>query len=223
MLQESVEKNHERVLGMSGSGTISVESSEIAQSGSFDLTMRKPDSVLVKIEGPFGIDVGSALVTREKLLFYYSFQNRLVEGPTNAANLDKIFHIPLNFDDVLNLFTGGFFLSEDRTDPSVFTIEEDQFVLKYNSYNGTRTYWIDPQTMQIVKIHHLDGNGKLALEQLFSNFETVNGVVVPRYIRVTMMRERRRVSIAYSDLVMNPSYLDFRFDVPQNASRSRLK
>lgn len=223
MLQESVENNHARVKGLSGSGTISFESPEMAQSGSFELTVKKPDSILVRIEGPFGIDVGSALVTRERLFLYNSFQNRLMEGPTNAGNFEKFLHIPLNFDDMVNLFTGGFFLSDDRSTPSEFSVEDDQFVLTYERYDGTRRYWVDPQTKQIVKIHYVDGNGKLAVEQIFSRFETVNDVKVPYYIRVTMMKERRRVSIAYSDLVINPPYLDFQFDVPPNASRSLLR
>jgi len=223
MIQERVSENHSRVSALRGSGTISVETPEIAQSGSFDLTLRKPDSLLVKIEGPFGIDVGSAMVTRERFSFYYSFQNRLLEGPTNPENLSKVFHIPIDFDDVLNLFTGGFFLPEDRGDPSTFSIENDEFVLTYDRYAGTRRYWVDPRTMQIIRIQHLDADGKLALEQIFSKFQMFDGVTVPQYVRVTMMRDRRRVSIAYSDLAVNPADLKFFFDVPKNASRARLQ
>jgi len=223
MLQERVSENQTRVRTLRGTGTISVETSDMAQSGSFELTLRKPDSVLVKIEGPFGIDVGSALVTRNRFAFYYSFQNRLVEGPTNPANLSRVFQIPIDFDDVLNLFTGGFFLSEDRANPSDFSIEDEEFVMTYSSYTGTRRYWVDSQKMQIVKIQHLDGNGTLVLEQLFTKFQTMDGVTVPQYVRVTMVKERRRVSIAYSGIVINPPDLEFFFDVPRNASRARLQ
>lgn len=223
MLQERVSENQQRVKALTGTGTISIETSEMAQSGSFELTLKKPDSVLVKIEGPFGIDVGSALVTRNRFAFYYSFQNRLVEGPTNSANLSRVFQIPIDFDEVLNLFTGGLFHSEDRANPSDFSVEDEEFVMTYNSYTGTRKYRVDSQTMQIVKIQHFDGSGRLVLEQLFSKFQTLDGVTVPQYVRVTMVKERRRVSIAYSNLFINPSRLEFLFDVPRNASRARLK
>ncbi len=223
MIQERVTGNHWRVTALSGSGTISVETPEIAQSGSFDLVLRKPDSLLVKIEGPFGIDVGSALVTREKFSFYYSFQNRLVEGPTNPENLSKLFHIPIDFDDVLNLFAGGFFLREDRGGPLSFSVEKEEFVLTYGGYTGTRRYWVDPQSMQIVRIHHLDSSGRIVLEQIFSKFRTVDGVTVPQYVRVTMVKNRRRVSIAYSDVAVNPAGLKFYFDVPASASRDSLQ
>lgn len=223
LLREKVTENQRQVHALVGSGTISIETSDMAQSGSFELTLRKPDSLLVKLEGPFGIDVGSAMVTREKFSFYYSFQNRVLEGPTSAANLNKLFQIPINFEDVMNLFTGGFFLSDDDASPSEFSIEEEEFVMTYGHDSGSRRYWIDPQSMQIVKIHHLDTNGNLALEQIFSKFRTFDGVTIPQYVRVTMVKERRRVSIAYSDLTVNPAGLEFFFDVPHNASRGRLQ
>lgn len=223
IVQERVAENHLRLQALFGSGTISVETPEIAQSGSFELTLRKPDSVLVRIEGPFGIDVGSALLTRDEFFFYSSFQNRLITGPTNPENLGKILRVDLAFDDMLNLFLGGVFLSDDRGTPSSFSIEDEEFVLTYYHPRGTRRYRVDPQTLQIVKIHHLDAAGRVVLEQVFSKFRTVDGVTIPQYVRVTMHRERRRVSVAYADLLVNPSDLFFRFDVPANASRARLE
>lgn len=223
MIQTRVSGNRERVRALLGAGTISVETPEVAQSGSFDLTLKRPDSLLVRIEGPFGIDVGSAMVTREKFSFYYSFQNRLVEGPTTPENLSKLFQIPIDFDDVLNLFTGGFFLSEDRGNPSSFSVENEEFVLAYDNEAGTRRYWVDPETMQIVRINHLDAGGRLALEMLFSKFRTLDGVTIPQYVRVTAVKDRRRISIGYSDLTVNPAHLKFDFDVPTNASKARLQ
>ena len=222
-LQESVKENHARVLALLGSGTISVETPQMAQSGSFELTLRKPDSVQVKIEGPFGIDVGSALITRERFFFYYSFRNRVIEGPTSPENLSRVFQMPLEFDDVLNLFTGGIFLSEDNGTPTSFEIENDEFVMTYERYTGSRKYWLDPKTMQITKVQFFDGTGKLALEELFGTFRTEGGVTIPNYVRVTMIRERRRISISYSDLAINPPALKFSFEIPGDASRQHVQ
>lgn len=223
MVQTRVEENHRRILSLSGDGTLAIETPEMAQSGSFELTLRKPDSLLVKIEGPFGIDVGSAMVTREAFFLYNSLQNQLLVGETNPANLSRILHLQIDFDDVLDLFSGGIFLPEDRTSPSSFSIEDEQYILTFNSPTGTRRYWIEPESMQIVKIQHLDASGRLSLEQLFSRFRTVNGVTVPQYVRLTMMAERRRVSISYSDITVNPGDLRFMFQVPATASRKLLQ
>lgn len=219
-IREAVENNHQQIWALIGTGRISVESPEIAQSGSFELALRKPDSVLVKLEGPFGLDVGSALVTRDGFQFYSSFNNQLVTGSTNAQNLGRILRLDLEFDDVLNLFTGGVFMPEDRADPDDFAIEGEEFVLRYRRDGGSRAYWIDPETMLIVRVQFVDAQGRLVLEQRFSKFTTIDRITVPLYVRVTMYRDRRMVSIAYSDLSLNvPFELSFR--VPENASHIR--
>ena len=116
-VQRIVRGNYEKVHSMTGSGTISVETPETAQSGSFELFLRKPDSVLVKIEGPFGISVGSVLITREEFIFYNSLQNQLITGPVTSANLNRIFRVKLTFDELLTLFTGGSFLGQTKRPP----------------------------------------------------------------------------------------------------------
>jgi len=223
LLQEEVRQNHERVQALTGNGRIAIETPEMAQSASFELTLRKPDSLLVKIEGPFGLDVGSAMVTRTEFSLYNSMRNQRLVGSTNPSNLDRILHVQLDFDDVLNLFTGGIFLSEDRSAPSSFAIEDEEFVLTYERYDGTHRYWIDPESRQIARIQHLDSSGKLTLEQIFSDFRTIGGVTIPQRIRITLVRERRRVSVSYSDLDVNPTHLQFTFDVPSSASRRNLQ
>lgn len=223
MVQERVQENHARLRALLANGTISVETPDMAQSGAFELMLQKPDSILVRLEGPFGIDVGSALLTREKFSFYNSFNNRLVTGPTNPENLGKILRVDLEFDDVVNLFSGGVFFPADRSTPSSFSIENEEFVLTYHHDRGTRRYFVDPQTLQITTIHHLDGSGRLVLEQIFTKFRSVDGITLPQYVRVTMHRERRRVSIAYADMSVNPEKMLFRFDVPANASRARIQ
>ena len=55
---------------MIGEGKFTIETPEIAQSASFFLNLQKPDSVMLRIEGPFGIEVGAAIVTRDEFLFY---------------------------------------------------------------------------------------------------------------------------------------------------------
>lgn len=219
-IREAVAQNHGRVHALQGSGRITFETPEMAQSGSFELALLKPDSVLVRLEGPFGLDIGSALVTREEFALYDSFNNRLVTGPTNARNLSRIFRLPIEFDDVLNLFTGGIFMPQDRTDPDNSALEGDELVLRYDRADGSRIYRINPESLMIERIQFIDGSGKLVLEQRFSEFITIDGIHVPRSVRVTMHRDRRMMSISYSDLSLNIP-LQLGFHVPHNASRVR--
>ena len=52
-------------------------------SGSFSahILVRRPDSVLVRIRAPLGIEVARALITRDSLLMYDRVERVLYEGP----------------------------------------------------------------------------------------------------------------------------------------------
>lgn len=220
---KAVVANYDRVNSLFGTGILSVETPEIAQSASFEIFLRKPDSVLVRIEGPFGIDLGQALLTKTEFFFYNSMQNRLLTGPSNPGNLGRFFRIQLAFDDLVSMLTGGVFLAGDRGDPDDFGIEDDEYVFTYRHPDGVRRYWVEPESFQIVRIHHLDPRGNLLVEQTFGKFVHVGEAVLPQVVRVTMRPERRRISIAYADLSLNPSSLSFRFDVPPDAERVRVQ
>jgi hypothetical protein len=221
-LQDAVLTNHGRIHALLGSGTISIETPEIAQNVSFELTLRKPDSVMVRIEGPFGIDLGLALLTRREFFFYNSMNNQVLSGPTNAANLARVLRIQMEFDDLLNLFSGGTFLTADRGRPPEFDVIDDEYVLTYGHERGSRRYKIDPRSYQIVQIQHLDQRGMVVAEQTFGKFLTSDGTIAPQLVRALMRRERRRLSIAYADLAINPQRLDFHFDIPSDAEKVRL-
>jgi outer membrane lipoprotein-sorting protein len=221
MVQRSVKLNRERVQSLNGSGTISVETPEMAQSGSFELTLHKPDSILVSIQGPFGIHVGAALLTRTGFVFYNSMQNQLITGSVNAANMRRIFRVNLTFDELLSLFTGGSFFEGDDNSPDSVVVEDNQFVFSYGNSAGGRRYWIDPATLLIARIQHTDAQGKLVLEERFEKFRDVGDASLPRQIRLTEHVARRVVAVAFSTLAINTSGVPLVLDVPTNAERVR--
>jgi hypothetical protein len=195
----------------------------MAQSGSFELQLHKPDSVLVNVEGPFGINVGSVLLTRNSFLFYNSLQNQVVSGPVTAGNLRRIFKLELSFDELMTLFTGGNFIHEDNGEPESIGEEENQAVLVYRSGEGRRRYFVDPSTSLITRIQQLDTSGKLFLEARFERFRSTGEVSLPRHIRLIQHNARRAVSVSFSTLDVNPGRTPLVLDVPANAERIRWK
>jgi outer membrane lipoprotein-sorting protein len=218
-VHEMVRANQFRLKNVKGEGTISVETPTTAQSGSFVLMLRKPDSLLVNLRGPFGIRIGSALLTRKDFWFYSSLQNRVFMGETSPKNLSRVLHVNLTFDDLMNLFTGGVFQQEDLRSPDQTGVEDDQFTLLYKNRPGIHKYFINPQTLLITRIQNLDEEGKLLFEQRFLNFQTIDSTQVPLNIRIIQPKERRMVSVVYSDLEINQRDLEFTFSYPRNAER----
>ena len=95
------------------------------------LSLQKPDSVLINLQGPFGIKVGSALVTRTEFMFYNSIENKLITGLSSIENLNRILHMQLSFDDLLSLFGGGTFLEKDFHAPDEIQVEDHQYVFAF--------------------------------------------------------------------------------------------
>jgi len=220
-VQEIARTHHTRIQSIQGEGRISVETPEIAQSGAFILTLRKPDSVLINLQGPFGIKVGSALVTRNEFSFYNSFENQLITGSTSIENLNRILHVQLSFDDLLNIFAGGGFINEDLRSPDETRIEDDKLVFVYASHNSTRQYWIEPSSLYIQRVQFLDRSGKVTLEQSFNDFENVDGIAMPYAIRITQPKTQQMLTLTYSDIMVNVEQLQFTFTIPQNVERIR--
>jgi hypothetical protein len=218
-VQEVTRSHHASIHSMLCEGRISIETPEIAQSGSFTLTLQKPDSVLINLQGPFGIKVGSALVTRTGFLFYNSLENKLITGLSSIENLNRILHVQLSFDDLLNLFAGGTFLESDLHAPDETHIENDQFVFVFTSHQTSRKYWIDPTTLFIQKVQFLDQSGKLALEQTFDDFEDINGFAIPYTIRVFQPKARQKITFTYSEILVNTEKIHFTITIPPNAER----
>jgi len=220
-VQKISHTHHTRIQSIQGEGRISIETPEIAQSGAFILTLRKPDSVLINLQGPFGIKVGSALVTRSGFSFYNSLENKLITGSASIENLNRILHVQLSFDDLLNIFAGGGFLDDDLRSPDTTYIEEGQYVFIYTSRNSSRRYWIEPTSLYIQKIQFLDRGGKITLEQTFNDFEKVDGIPMPFAIRIAQPKTQQMLTLKYSDIMVNVEQLQFTFTIPQNAERIR--
>lgn len=216
-VQERILTHHTQIQSMMCEGRISIESPEMAQSGSFSLTLQKPDSILINLEGPFGIKVGSALITRTNFFFYNSLSNKLITGSTKKENLYRILHIQIEFDDLINLFGGGSFFNSDLHAPSEVQFDDDRFIYVYIDNNGKRQYWIDPSSLSIQKIQYLDIRGTTILEQSFKNFEEVEGIEIPFLIRLTHPKNKQTLSLSFSDVHLNTEPLCFSFTVPQNA------
>lgn len=222
-IHEAVFANQSLIQSMRAEGKVTIETPELAQTATFMLNLQKPDSVMLRIEGPFGIEVGAAIVTREEFLFYNILQNKVFTGSSKPENLSKILRVQVGFEDLLNLFSGGTFLPQDAASANEIIVEENQLVATYSDRLYKRRYWVDPNTLLIVKIQHFGADGKLFLDQRFDKHRLVGGVSIPHIVQLTLPRERRRVSISYSELALNVPPERFSIIVPINAERIRIQ
>lgn len=211
--EEVMRRVHERdrvIQTVRGNGSITIETLQASNSGSFDLHLRKPDSLRVELSGPFGIRVGTLMLAREQFLFYNWRENTVSIGQPDGRTLSSLFHLTLRFDEILQAFTGEFMGGIAGDSLISFTAEEDGYTLRYRYLDGTKEYRVDPDVFIVTSYRLLDASGRPTLIALASHVDTDTIVPMPRLLRVILPVERRSLTIAYDDLSLSdPVRCDF--------------
>ena len=215
-------------------GTISIESQEFVGTGSIDVSLKRPDSLLIKIEGPFGIDIGSMLMTVDRFTYYESHSNRVITGATTRRNIRSLLKVDLDFEGVLDLLSGISSLSRETTPPDSLSLDDDRLLLLFRNGSSTSRYWIDPDDYVVVQHDLLEnrrtepGTDDPIVETRYARFTTfehrksqavTEDVILPRSINVFAHRQKRGVALYYSKVEVNSSALDFSLKIPETAKR----
>jgi outer membrane lipoprotein-sorting protein len=216
-LIQMVGAEQQRVHSMVGEGSVTFDSPEIAGTASFDMAMKRPDSLLVRFEGPFGIDVGTLFLSRNKYLVYNSLENVVYTGTPTSSTLRAVIPFDLTYDEILNAFSGMVSLPKDPAEVSAYTIDEDRFFLSLQCGTNLCDYWIDPEYRLVTRYQVTDTQGHVLLEAQTLGVIEQDSLNVPRRIRVTFPEQGRRISISYSSLTLNGAEPSFSFSVPPNA------
>jgi hypothetical protein len=200
---QRVRERNQIIKTLKGDGTITVESPEESNSGSFDVMLKKPDSLRVEFSGPFGIHVGTLMLSRDKFLFYNSMENKVITGTPDGNTLQSMFRLKMNFEEVVRAFTGEFPMEVSNDSLIRFVVKDDQYVMTFHKDRSTVECYIDGDTFVVTAYRVLDIEGTAILTALASRFESTGDITMPTLLRVIFPKERRSVTIAYSDVQIN--------------------
>lgn len=215
-LLENVRERSARVTSLTGRGIVSFDTPELSGSASFEASMRKPDSLLVQLEGPLGIDVGTLFLSREKFVVYNSIENTVMTGNPENARLRSLIPMNLSSEEMMNAFA-GMVVAPNETDIISYRIDDEKFFLETQCGENVCRYWIDPNHLLVTRYEMRNANDAVVLAAKLSSFTTEENIAAPKRIAITMPLQRRQVTIAYSALHLNPTETDFTYKIPSNA------
>ena len=218
-VEEVMRRVHERnakIETLAADGTITVESPEASGSGSFDLNLRKPDSLLVEFNGPFGIRVGTLALSRDRFVFYNAMENTATIGKPDGKTFASLFRLRLHFDEVISAFTGEFATSAENDSLARFYVEDNRYVVKYNDGGITKEYRIDGDRFVVTSYREIGAGGKVTLTAIAEELEETDDIPMPRLIRIILPVERRSVTVAYDDIHFNTP-VECSFSLPAKA------
>jgi hypothetical protein len=213
-----VKQREAGLASMTGRGSVSFETPDRAGSAFFDLSLKKPDSLLMTFEGPFGIGAGFLFLSRQKFVMYSSLDNRVISGVPGPAAIRSVIPIDLTFDQIMDAFTGGFVLPDAV--PSRYTVDDGKFLLIYTIDGRTHSFWIDPEYDLVVKYEVHTTGGDLLLDVESSQMVRRDNLYAPRHVTVDFPDGGRHLSIHYTSLDLNAGDLSFEYTVPAGAHSS---
>ncbi|HID40418.1 MAG TPA: DUF4292 domain-containing protein [Calditrichaeota bacterium] len=171
-------------------------------SGNFDaeILINGPDSLLLSVEGPFGMDVGKVFIGRNRFIFYNQVNNQFYTGDKSIFEDRNFLHFPLKIKELRDIFGARDRFDVLRRDLS--EIRDDQYYIEAS--NGEMRYkmWFSPYYLHINRIEYYD-NDRLLFYKEYSQFKEVNGVYFPMAIDFVRPQEQQAVSIYYRDLKLN--------------------
>ncbi len=199
----NVSDRNESIRTMRGSGTITVESPDASHSGSFDVEMRKPDSVRVEIRGPFGIHAGTLMLSRDRFLFYNWMENTAVVGKPDGRTMSSVLQLRLGFDEVVHAFSGEFPAPRREDSLEQFSVDNGFYVFRYAGREGRTEYRVDGDAFVVASYRTFDTAGIPRLTMIATRIEEEGGIAMPMLLRVIMPAERRSVTVSYDDVNFN--------------------
>ncbi len=216
---EAVNAYRATITTFDGKGSISVESPSFVNSASFELWLKKPDSVRVDVEGPFGIRVASVLFAGNDYVFYNSLKNEVMTGDLRREDLPMVMNIRVNPEDLIDTFCGARSFLPEETRPDSFIIGEGAYTLFFRHKNSGTRYTVDGRTLRITGVDHLDSTGAVWSEERFDFDRRDDGTPVPQSIRLNYDSRESSLSLYYDNVHVNDPVASMTLSVPADARR----
>lgn len=219
-LVKRLEANRRKIKTFEGSGVLDIKSPKLDAKASFEIYLKKPDSLKLVIYGPFGIDIAQALVTNSEFTFYNALKNVVYKGRTDNFILKRIFHIDLSFSEMIDAFAGAVNLTDKlRLEPDEFKLSDKDYNLTYiDSLNGKQSEFVIQINNLAIKEYRLYKEPDILLFQgNYSDFEVNNRVPIPYRNVIQNILENQKVIIDYRNINVNEKLNNLTLEIPSDA------
>jgi outer membrane lipoprotein-sorting protein len=171
-------------------------------SGNFNASVLvdQPDSMLVKVTGPFGMHLGKVFVSKRRFVFYNQVMDQFMKGAKEDFEGRNFLQFPLEIGQMKDVF-----IARDPFDvleKTLFEIRDGKYYLE--AANGKYNYniWFEPENLMISRIEYLNA-GQVAFVKEYDNWREVNGILFPHLVNFVRPDEKQGFSIIITQLELN--------------------
>ncbi len=177
---------------------------------------RRGDSIRVDIRVQLGIEAARILVTNDSIYVYDRIKNTVYHGDIRSAN--HLFSAPWHSAELFMDMLGLRELPRDTE----WMVQHDSTRYFLADGDDGKTVFIDPALWRIIRYEERTPSGTLIEERTFLDFDGFDGVPLPRRIVVRRPIDRVSATIQHRRLNLNPSEIDLKFDVKDDAKYIRI-
>ncbi len=199
-------------------GTVAVESPRFSNTASFELGLRRPDSLRMVVNGPFGIHVASILVTPGRFLLYNSMSNEVTEGDGNLSELPGLVAgLELEPSVFFDAFCASrAFDPRDRTPDSVY-VDDGLYVLLFRHSASWTRYTVDPAIARITKIERSGPGEDPDVVERYEYGVDDRGMTIPKLVQVSHTSQQSSLSLSFRRVTVNPPIENLAIEIPPDA------
>lgn len=185
---------------LSGDLRITLDSPQY--SGNFDasILLNEPDSLLLTVTGPFGLQLGKLHVTKNRFIFYNQVMNQFYKGSKENFKGKNFLQFPLEIGQIKDVF-----LARDPFDvlqKKVYEIRDDQYYLEAENGKFYYKIWFEPEHLLISRIEYLV-DGEILFFKEYDNFREVNGIYFPHHLNFVRPEQKQGLAIFVSNIEIN--------------------
>src|SRR5260370_30293380 len=90
-------------------------------------------------------------------------ENRAFVGKPDGSTLQSMFKLKMQFDEILNAFTGEFPPATISDSLERFNVDDDLYVIRYRSEGGIKEYRVDGDAFVVTSYRVLDAESRAIL------------------------------------------------------------
>ena len=170
--------------------------------------------------GAVGIDVGFFFLSRDRFVMYNSLQNTVIAGAPSPQALRSLIPVDLTYEQIFAVFTGLIPLPDHQT-LLQYTVGRGSVPSAVRIDRRSELLLARPRGLLVRRFKCKTRKANCVLEGASSGTIDQDGLRIARRLSLTMPREGRRISVAFSHADLNADDLSFSYSVPSSARENR--
>ena len=192
---------NDTISAFQGKASVSLRTPEFKGNVTAQMKHRRSDSLYMSLTATLGIEAARMLVTPDSFFVYNRLEKQLNYGSMDYAS--DFLPPMLTGEEVFPNLLGMLLPDPDEA----WQFEADTAYYYLRDAAGRRHYIIDPTVWRVVQYEERTPQGTLIEARSFTQFDTFDGVFIPRRIILRRPLDDTSISMYYRELTLNPPAL----------------